>query len=573
MATPLSFYPRPPVDTGMALHDHHWDSASPPDPYEHARNLRKAGFSWYKFLVGGTNKVGRVRIYAEHGIMPVIRMYAPRPHPNWLPNSGEVAAYVAVGGKYFEIGNEPNLVDEVQGHINPEADAAQWIRGSDIVKSVGGIPVVFACTPGGHMNHRVYTNRFLAEVKRLGRLDSFNRSVLGIHPRPLNNPPSQPRDTGNPPNTTTWLEYTWYREAYYNYLGWRIPLIATEHGYSGRGQENGEHPPMNDTTWAEWNKELFEQFNPSHPKAVPAEFLAACYWIEINEGVWIFDGPFARDGREWIGDKARPDDRSWGKAIWTIQPTWNRNLATPPVEPPIDPPDEIPETPVTRQLVRIPEYIQIVEANAPAGSEYWHLDYAELRTNEFGNNEAHNIFFDEPHDPNQYGVVEYVENEQKRFEVKLEKPRPDPAADFPIYGADYDASMKGLPSDKIKGMRMGEPVRRGHQSWWLRFSRKVKEVLVTLAQALIQAGDASQVIRFNPKAALQNAIRNGRDSNNKILVPNGTEFPLRHEGVDYVGQRAESYLTKEEVTAGILPEVYVYYAKTSNFNDVKRVKK
>lgn len=364
MATPLSFYPRPPVDTGMGMHDSHLTGDNPPDMRQHAKNLRKAGFSWDKLLVGGTNKVERARIEAQEGLMPIVRFYAERPHPNFLPNSGEVAAYVAVGAKYFEFGNEPNLIDEVQGQISPEADAVQWIRGSDIIKSVGGVPVVFACTPGGHMNHRVYTNRFLAEVKRRGRLDSFDRAVLGIHPRPLNNPPDQPRDTGNPPNTTTWNEWTWYREAYFNQLGWRIPMIATEHGYSGGGQENGEHPPMNATTWAEWNKELFSRFNPLHPKAVAPEFLAACYWLEVNHGVWIHDAPFAREGREWIDDKARPDDRSWGKAIWTIQPNWNRRNMTGGGEVPPPVPDGL-----KAHLLAVAETRQVIRFNPGAALE------------------------------------------------------------------------------------------------------------------------------------------------------------------------------------------------------------
>lgn len=396
MATPLSFYPRPPIDTGIGMHDSHLTGDNPPDIRQHARNLRKAGVSWYKILAGGVNKVERVRIYAQEGIMSIVRLYVERPHPNYIPNRDEVAQYVAAGGKYIEAGNEQNLLDETTGGINPEAVAAQWIRASDVIKSVGGIPVVYACTPGGHMNHRTYTNRFLAEVKRLGRLDSFDKAVLGIHPRPLNNPPDQPRDTGNPPNTTTWNEWTWYDEAYYNYLGWHIPLAATEHGYSGRGQENSEHPPMNDTTWAEWNKELCYRFNPSHPKAVSAEFLAICYWLEVNHGVWIYDAPFARDGREWIGDAPRQDDRLWGKALWTIQPNWNRVGATPPNPNPV-PPNPTPTPPLPdRVVINKPPYVSFVEPTVQAGSDYYELtrfkfvDEAEARG-------KHAIYILDPH--------------------------------------------------------------------------------------------------------------------------------------------------------------------------------
>ena len=47
MSTPLSFYPRPPIDTGLGMHDSHLTGDNPPDIRQHARNLRRAGVTWY----------------------------------------------------------------------------------------------------------------------------------------------------------------------------------------------------------------------------------------------------------------------------------------------------------------------------------------------------------------------------------------------------------------------------------------------------------------------------------------------------------------------------------------------
>ncbi len=58
-----------------------------------------------------------------------------------------------------------------------------------------------------------------------------------------------------------------------------------------------------------------------------------------------------------------------------------------------------------------------------------------------------------------------------------------------------------------------------------------------LRTAMLAAGDAHQVIRFNTQAALQKSIL--ADG----LVPNSAEFPLTFEGTNYVAQRAEHLKT------------------------------
>lgn len=78
----------------------------------------------------------------------------------------------------------------------------------------------------------------------------------------------------------------------------------------------------------------------------------------------------------------------------------------------------------------------------------------------------------------------------------------------------------------------------------------------TFSATLLAQGDARQVLKFNTGAALQK--RMFADG----LVPNSAEFQLTQQNVTYVGQRAEHLLTGQ---------VRVYYAPTTNFNDVKYV--
>ncbi|RME64849.1 MAG: hypothetical protein D6790_02670, partial [Caldilineae bacterium] len=79
-----------------------------------------------------------------------------------------------------------------------------------------------------------------------------------------------------------------------------------------------------------------------------------------------------------------------------------------------------------------------------------------------------------------------------------------------------------------------------------------------LRTALLAAGEAHQVIQFNPNAALQKRIfADG-------FVPNSTEFTLEQDGVRYVAQRAEHLHTGE---------VRVYYVQEGQWDQVRFVER
>ncbi len=81
----------------------------------------------------------------------------------------------------------------------------------------------------------------------------------------------------------------------------------------------------------------------------------------------------------------------------------------------------------------------------------------------------------------------------------------------------------------------------------------VPEPGTTLAQALLAEADRRQVIEFNPEAALQKRVfADG-------FVPNSPEFDLTYQGVQYIGQRAESLQTGE---------VRVYHVRVGDWGNV-----
>lgn len=328
------------------MHDSSNVGANPSDIEAHAKALRAAGISWYKVLEAGGNKVERCRIYLAHDIMPIVRLYKERPHPTYVVFPGEVARYVAVGVRYFEMGNEPNISpDEWQiGKWPSAADlgriiAEQWISASSMVKREGGIPLVYAMTPEGTYSHagghRRITIDFLQHLRLKGALGTLERAGVAIHPRPHNNPPDTPA-TGT--NTVTFNEHQWFARTYQELVGWIPPMFATEHGYSIGDAQNANYPRIDENLWTDYNQELFERMNPSHPKAIPPYMFTLCYWLETAGGTWQND----ELSRGWFPDGLR----RWGQRFDQMNINWNRAIVAPaPIPTPPPPPQPTPTTP------------------------------------------------------------------------------------------------------------------------------------------------------------------------------------------------------------------------------------
>ncbi len=372
MPTPLSAYPQPKESTGLGLHDSSNVGASPSNIEAHAKALRAAGVSYYKILEAGGNKVDRCRVYLEHDIMPIVRLYKERPHPDYVVFPGEVARYTAVGVRYFEMGNEPNISPDewLVGKWPAAADmgriiAEQWMRAADMVKREGGIPLVYAMTPEGTYSHagghRRITIDFLQHLKVKGALGTLEGAGIAIHPRPHNNPPDTP---STPTNTVTFNEYLWFAQTYQEMVGWIPPMFATEHGYSIGDSQNSNFPRIDANLWTDHNQELFERMSPSHPRAIPPYMFALCYWLETEGGTWANDNL----SNGWFPDGLR----QWGQRFANMRVTWNRTIPAPaPIPTPQPTPTpEVPTMPTLTQALsaKLGSRFKDVRADMPRGA-------------------------------------------------------------------------------------------------------------------------------------------------------------------------------------------------------------
>lgn len=227
-----------------------------------------------------------------------------------------------------------------------------------------------------------------------------------------------------------------------------------------------------------------------------------------------------------------------------------------------------------RELVRVPDWIRIVEANVAPGADYWFVKKVEYQDDTLSGG-LHHIFVEQPHDIAQSA---HVSNGQETWPVVLEKPQGEPAGNFPMFGGNfYSCEMNGAPSDRVEGMHMPSKHHVNYRLWWEK-RRKGNQPMGgdptggttpvpgggttigqrTLAQSLVQRGDTAQLIEFNKNAAIQKVIFTDG------FLPNSREFELTFEGKTYIGQRAE------RLNDG---EVRIYYVEKGKFDKVMFVKK
>ena len=149
------------------------------------------GVKWVKTLgKGHADDMRAVKHLAQAGIEPVVRLYVPRPHPVYVPTADLVRQYIDAGAHYIEFGNEPNLHDEWDSSWNqgsqPNRVAEQSLRSIEVIKAAGGIPMLPALSPGGHIYHETFFRAMLAHMSAVGGplADTLDGCALATHPRP-----------------------------------------------------------------------------------------------------------------------------------------------------------------------------------------------------------------------------------------------------------------------------------------------------------------------------------------------------------------------------------------------------
>ncbi len=203
----LRDYPRPPDDNGIGMH---WSGGHPGAPgADELRShwlpeLRRMGVKWVKFLHDGGLEFADLLL--QTGIMPVVRLYRFQPNATDLARATlgqrEIDAlkqYVALGVRYFEFNNEPDVASEwVGGQKPPDAIdyvARAAIRDMKTILDAGGYPAVPATAIGAQWD-------LIGKIIDMGGRPLFDQPVwIALHNYDLNHPLDYPFDAVNQQGT------------------------------------------------------------------------------------------------------------------------------------------------------------------------------------------------------------------------------------------------------------------------------------------------------------------------------------------------------------------------------------
>lgn len=253
-----------------------------PDNYiAFCEDLKRHGVSavlgWWNDL----HQLEFAKALLDHGIEVIYRPGLCRIPSRVL--GGIQERYRRVGVKYCQWENEPNLKGEWKewpGPSAPEKFADHYQHPIRALKSLGFTPVLAPLSPGGHIFHRDFFNRWMACWGRLGiRYELLDGCVLGIHNRPITNPPHSD-------DPCSFNEYRWYRQRTKYWFSESLPMIATEAGYepSWCKDPGGSY---NWGKWVGWNWDLIRRFRRDHTEYVGDDFLYHIFWLldDLN-GTW-----------------------------------------------------------------------------------------------------------------------------------------------------------------------------------------------------------------------------------------------------------------------------------------------
>ena len=164
--------PRPSGDNGWGIHFSPASESPEPAALDFfIREMQAMNIKWVKILNRETHFASDTVVDAivGAGMEPVMRIQdedlAPF-HPPDLRNL--VDHYLKRGVRYYELYNEPNLLDEwpAGSDIDIAYVADVWIPAAHAIQSAGGYPSTPALAPGGHWEDMDFWRLFLHEVRR-----------------------------------------------------------------------------------------------------------------------------------------------------------------------------------------------------------------------------------------------------------------------------------------------------------------------------------------------------------------------------------------------------------------------
>jgi protocatechuate 3,4-dioxygenase beta subunit len=321
-------FPRPKDDNRRGVH---W-SASVYHPTGAALDvwiseLQAMHIKWVKLMDdGGGSALELCRRLLAADIMPIARLYRLEPNPGYIGGREEdtIRRLTAIGVRYFETNNEPDLPAEWKGGRMP----ANWldividnfIIDADKVIGMGGLPALPAMGVGSRDNP-------IARVVQKGRADLFEKGAwVAIHNYTLNHPLDYPYDPVNQEGTPLSQEeynrlgsWAWegrprelinqWRESDKNpgatlaqdpacflafrlmddmivqALGHKVPIISTEGGPVVGWKDDRRYPRVDPYTHADWIvaiNDFMQGGREIHGMSCPDSYFTMCHWLIAN---------------------------------------------------------------------------------------------------------------------------------------------------------------------------------------------------------------------------------------------------------------------------------------------------
>lgn len=351
----LSEYPRPPQDTRIGIHWSAGNAGAVGMGEIRSRwipLLKEMGVKWVKLLHDGGLELAQELLAT--GIMPIVRLYRP------APNSVEVEegtlgprevealeAYVAIGVRYFEFNNEPELASEWRGPKPDDATAQRIvarnaIRDMETILNKGGLPAIPATAIGTRWDllgaileqggqdliaagawwavHNYDINHPLDypydPVNQDGRLltqeeydalgtASWQGRVWGFRSLDFVN---QQRQQGARPGITVhddpsgWLAYTRFADLSLQHLGYYIPILSTENGPIVNEDDDPRYP----TTTPEQHRDKVLEMcrimmgTSTRFEQAPDYYFCTAFWL-LGNSVLRAAGPW--EEHAWISPR------------------------------------------------------------------------------------------------------------------------------------------------------------------------------------------------------------------------------------------------------------------------------
>ena len=162
--------------------------------------LQRMGVKWVKFLHDGGLDFAEMLMGA--GIMPVVRLYRKDPNSTDVHKATltkkelrYLDEYLALGVRYFEFNNEPELPNEWQGGSAPpdaiDHVARAAVRDMETILEYGGYPAVPATAIGTQWD-------LIGKIIEHGGRDLFDGPVwIAVHNYDINHPLDYPYDAVN----------------------------------------------------------------------------------------------------------------------------------------------------------------------------------------------------------------------------------------------------------------------------------------------------------------------------------------------------------------------------------------